>query len=102
MERMDVIIDVENGLAVPEAKIVSTVDSIVAAFKEGMPCTSIGSHDIVDEIRLRVKRREIDATFIYNEVRIPVLPDGRLPVWPAGFPGDYHDKQLCELLNWTE
>jgi hypothetical protein len=97
---MNIIIDTEEGLAVPEGKIKSTLAIIIDLINRGITPPSIGQNELVSGIRLAVRRKEIEpVTFVFGGLMFPVRASGTMINWPRGFPGDVLDDQLCQLIS---
>ena len=95
------IIEINNlhGLCVPEGRIDDTVNTLVFQLQEGFAITAIGQHELVLGIRMAVKHGRLDdVQFKFKDVIVPVLPDGQLMFWPAGFPGGQMDSYLSSLI----
>lgn len=95
---MKIVVDPIHGLAVPDGRVADTVTMLINNAKK-CRTWSLGTLTLVNEFRLRVKRKEIaDLVFVYQGKEIQVDKDGRLSDHPEGF-CDIFDHQLDELLG---
>jgi hypothetical protein len=93
-------VDVDNGLAVPEGRIVATLQDLIAKINAGQPVPALGTNELVSGLRF-ARRRELigDISFDFGGWVIPVTPCGQMQTWPVGFPGDVMDSILSGLLT---
>lgn len=96
---MQVVIDVINGLAVPEGRVLGAVEYLVTELKQGHTVPSIGQLELMNGLRLAVQRGQLAGLeFVMGDQVIPVLPDGCLQYWPKGILGDVGTQLLLDLL----
>jgi hypothetical protein len=100
MDRTVIVVDNDNGLAVPEGKIIATLRELVAKINAGLPVPALGQNELVSGLRY-ARRRELigDIAFDFGGWIIPVTPDGQQQTWPADFPGEVMDSLLSGLLT---
>ena len=97
-KHFEVIWDDKRGIAVPDGKVIETVDSYVDQIKQKhLHVLIVGQMTILDELRVRVKRGEIAPFMInYRDEHVAVYSNGRLSHWPVGL-ADLHLHQIEEL-----
>lgn len=102
---LKVIIDKQNGIAVPDAAVRETVDAFIVRHKGHMESgihtyeVSISQGILLDALRLAVRYEQIalkDIEFYYEDKLIPVDKDGRM----ANYPFDEWSIILEHLLGW--
>lgn len=100
MDRPVIVVDVDNGLAVPEGKIVATIRVLVAKINAGEPVPALGQNELVTGLRLARRRGLLpEIAFDFGGWILPVTEHGQVHAWPAGFPGDVMDGLLTGMLT---
>lgn len=98
--RTIIVVDNENGLAVPEGKIIETLERLVGLINAGEPVPALGQNELVSGVRFARRRGLIgDVAFDFGGWVIPVTPGGQMQTWPRAFPGDVQDDLLSGLLT---
>ena len=93
---MNIIIDPQEGLAVPEGKIATTVYWLIQQIKAGELVQPLGQNELIAGIRLAVRRKWIEpVVFVFSGLEFPLTAAGSLSTWPRGFPGDVLDPALA-------
>jgi|SRR5882672_4072025 len=98
-----IIYDPHNGDAVADGRVAQHVDSLAQAFKRPDFRLRVGCASLIDEIRVRVVRKEIEHTnvqFLFGNngklFTITCNEFGKLSEWPGGF-CDLAVNQLREI-----
>jgi hypothetical protein len=98
-----ILYDPHNGDAVADGRVVQYVDDLAQAFKHPDFRLTVGCASLIDEIRVRVVRKEIEHTnvqFLFaNNGKLFILTCnefGKLSEWPMGF-CDLTINQLREI-----
>lgn len=98
--------DAKRGIAMPDGQVKGWVDQVVYAYKHGHSGQHlVGTDSIVNELRLRVAKKEItpaDIEFVFDNGStvfvVPVDAHGSFPVMPVGF-ADFTSMHALELLS---
>lgn len=86
-----------NGECYPQDRVVAEAARIIADLKQGKS-VGIGQTELVNEIRLAVRRGDLPPMPIYvNNKTLNINRYGRIDCWPKGF-ADLIEVQLYQLL----
>jgi hypothetical protein len=98
--RTVVMVDSEEGLAVPDGRVAATLKDLIARINAGEAVPALGQNELVSGLRYARRRGLIgDIAFNFGGWIIPVTPGGQMQTWPVGFPGDVMDSILTGLLT---
>lgn len=100
-----ILVDRDNGNAVPDGKILETIDAYVEEINNGATSVGpIGQHELLLGLRLAKKQGRLIST---DELRVVDVESGnyevvdargRLGDWPDWVPGTVGDKLLVQIL----
>jgi hypothetical protein len=99
-DRIVIAIDQQDGLAVPEGKIIATIRQLITQINLGQPVPALGQYELVAGLRLARRQGLInEIAFAFDGQLFPVDEDGNQYIWPPGFPGDAMGLLLDGILS---
>ena len=96
-----IIWDGRHGLVFPEGRVREEAPTLVEVLNS-VGVVYIGQHTLFNELRLAVKRGEVDGPVqlqLGNGCPIPIDRNGTLKYWPSADGFDLVDAQLNELIG---
>lgn len=94
--------DANNGISIPDGKVVKTVHDWIAVGHDLAVSTS--SMLVIEALRLAIKNKTIAVNAIEISFEGKVLKHnslGQIETWPVGF-CDLHDRLLEKLIDWND
>ena len=97
------VVDFENGISVPEGKILSKLDEFEAAILRGETIPAIGQSELFLGLRKIIKKHGLkNCSFcdVNNKTVVSVDVNGNCSHYPRGWLGDINDDLLNYMLDW--